>query len=158
MLSFLKTVLFRDSVVPNPLYTTREGHPQLLVWLETVATDQEGRIMYNYGCRHSLLLLTKGSEREEAGLLAKGERHTGVTNLSSEVQCLAGEIWCDSFIDHEPQNDSQLLVVGGILKSFSLTSCLPEAVPHIRQCPESEVLHLSSGYKVHRIPSPLYGD
>ena len=93
--------------------------------------------------------------RREAGLLAKGARHTGVTNLSSEVEHLAGETWSDSFIDHKTQNDSQFLMVGGILKLFSLTSCLTEAVPHIRQDAEGEVLGVSSAYKVPRIQSPL---
>lgn len=117
----------------------RENHVPL--WLQTLTPPTQ-----------------KGWEREtrrEAGLLAKGVRHTGLTNLSSKVQRLARETWSDSFIDHKPQNDSQFLMVGGILKLFSLTSCLPEAAPHVRQGAEGEVLGVSSRYKVHRIQSPL---
>lgn len=81
-----------------------------------------------------------------------------MTNLSSEVQHLAGETWSDSFIDHKTQNDSQYLMVGRIHKLFSLTSarsCLTEGVPHLRQGAEGEVLGVSSRYKAHKIQSPL---
>lgn len=83
--------------------------PQQLVWPETVATDQERETLYSYGCRHSLLFRKGQREtelRREAGLLAKGVRHTGVTNLSSKAQHLAGETWRDSFIDHRTIHSS----------------------------------------------------
>lgn len=56
------------------------------------------------------------------------------------MQRLAGETESDSFITHKPHSDSQLLMVRGILKLFRLISCLPEAVPHIKQGAEGEVL------------------
>lgn len=56
------------------------------------------------------------------------------------MQPLAGETGSDSFIAHKPHSDSQLLMVREIVRLLGLISCLPEAVPHIRQGAEGEVL------------------
>jgi len=155
MLSFLKTALFRDSVIPNPFYTTRECYHSS--WFGQLLQTRKAESCTTMAADTHSSSLESVRERElrEVSLLVKRETHTRVKKsvLQSVTSC--GRNLERQFHYHRTQKDSPFLMVGGILKLFSLTSCLTKPVPHIRQSAEGKGLGVSSGYKVHKIRSPL---
>lgn len=103
MLSFLKTVLFRDSLVSNPLSTNRESYHSNKHLLETRKREPHTAVAAE-ACKRS-----EREQRREKRLLAEGARHAGVTNLCFKVQHLAWDAWSDRLMIHRSENNSQFL-------------------------------------------------